>query len=897
MGNLTVKENGEMVNIISPNVNNITSFKVHFSPKQEGEGDPSPDNVREIVGWNGVEGYKCGKNMAHIFGYGTQNIIDTDVNRYKTTNTYGTTINTTIFNNPDTPLIIEQSQAPNSTLPSSYQNGYIAIGTDNLVFGQKYNVSFKVSNITNNILNISLNNIRLLVSNGTITNVTEIIDDVLIFKNITFYQNITTPKRQGFEIRICGLSFTLSEFMVTAVDNEDFTYEPYQDNSININWSRNIKEWAYTDLPLNEYSQDIFNGYGNSRWEPAITDIPPEWFGKQLVYSVFIERASSPYSIYDDAKIWFYAEDGSVISVKDAPTKYRLYDPSESLRSWVTFTIPDGTIKIGLGLCLSKGSRAYNPQLEYGEEPTEYQPYVGDIYGGYVDLVSGEIYKGFEQIIFDGNTKFTGITKYEDKIRFMYNKALLTLPIKNGGMCYFNYYTNIETSKFINNGFIGSTGNILIYTDTSIDSIDLLTEYQTNNPLQSVYELETPVYIATLTPQQLSTLKGQNNFWSNADYIEIEYELTETFDIQKAKRKIILSQPHVETASGDLVTFDTDMKGKLKECKVYFSPVQEGEGDPSPDNVRNIVGWNGVEGYSCGKNLFDLLKTTNGKRLNQYGELLANYQNVVSDYIKIQSSGTYTISNSGGLSFNERHCWYDKDKNFLKASDPNKAEIYTLTAPSDAEYIRLTVKKDCLDTAQFESGSEATSYESYQSNTISVDWTDSAGTVYGGYVDLVSGELVQEYWGFTADGENVKANSQYKNENLDIFGAGIVYNNPIGIGANNWREITNVYCNKIPVYARMDYINNIPSLYVPTAGALYMVFYVGKISEHPEITTKADTLEFVNNWLEENPLQLVYQLKNPIHYQLTPQQILTLKGTNNIYSNTNGQTEIKYWKH
>lgn len=237
----------------------LKSCKVSFLPVQEGEGDPSPENVREITGWNGVEGYKCGKNMAHIFGYGTQNITDTDVNKYKTTNSYGTTINTTIFQNPDTPLVIEQSQAPNSTTPNHFHNGYIVIGTDNLIFGQKYNVSFKVSNITNNILNISLNNIRLLVPTGTSTGPTEIIDDVLIFKNITFYQNTATPKRQGFEIRICGLSFTLSEFMVTAVDNEDFTYEPYQGTKISTDWTEDIGTvyGGYVDLVSGELVQEF----------------------------------------------------------------------------------------------------------------------------------------------------------------------------------------------------------------------------------------------------------------------------------------------------------------------------------------------------------------------------------------------------------------------------------------------------------------------------------------------------------------------------------------------------------------------------------------------------------------------------------------------------------------
>lgn len=45
------------------------------------------------------------------------------------------------------------------------------------------------------------------------------------------------------------------------------------------------------------------------------------------------------------------------------------------------------------------------------------------------------------------------------------------------------------------------------------------------------------------------------------------------------------------------------------------------------------------------------------------------------------------------------------------------------------------------------------------------------------------------------------------------------------------------------------------------------------------------------------PMTVVCKLAEPIHHQLTPQQILTFKGINNVYSDTNGQMEIKYWKH
>ena len=41
----------------------------------------------------------------------------------------------------------------------------------------------------------------------------------------------------------------------------------------------------------------------------------------------------------------------------------------------------------------------------------------------------------------------------------------------------------------------------------------------------------------------------------------------------------------------------------LKEGKIYFTPIQEGSGTPSPENVRAIKGWDGIEVTRCGKNL------------------------------------------------------------------------------------------------------------------------------------------------------------------------------------------------------------------------------------------------------------------------------------------------------
>lgn len=471
---------------------------------------------------------------------------------------------------------------------------------------------------------------------------------------------------------------------------------------------------------------------------------------------------------------------------------------------------------------ISNVAQSYSSTSNTLTTSTDWTEDAGTVYGGYVDLVSGELVKELDIKVFDGTEniqKGSWASNTDSQFyitEYTLNNGLPFISDSNGESTFCNILTSTSSSYFKKGNVISSVGSNSTDSPTHKyivweSSMFGTTIEECKSKLAELYNNGTPLTFVgkiadsfkttyQLTPQQLSTLKGQNNFWSNADYIEIEYELTETFDIQKAKRKIILNQPHVESASDDIVTFDTDMRGKLKECKVYFSPVQEGEGDPSPDNVRNIVGWNGV---------------------------------------------SVTHTNEDGIQ-----------------------------------------------------------------NSYSVDWTDSAGTVYGGYVDLVSGELVQTHYlaeitttGLTSQNTNfdttedsiyfVIKNSFPQMLSNDSNGKDRTYSSEVGIlpvdckvnylkpdYIDNWRGTTNV--------------NTIVRTYVPPNFAVRMARdLIGVTSEDSE-TIKAQK---INNYLTEHPLQVYYKLETPIHYQLTPQQLTALRGTNNIYSNTNGQTEIKYWKH
>ena len=54
------------------------------------------------------------------------------------------------------------------------------------------------------------------------------------------------------------------------------------------------------------------------------------------------------------------------------------------------------------------------------------------------------------------------------------------------------------------------------------------------------------------------------------------------------------------TATGNPLTFVTDLAKPLKSLLVPFLPVQSGSGNPSPSNIRTIVPWDGLTVYQSG---------------------------------------------------------------------------------------------------------------------------------------------------------------------------------------------------------------------------------------------------------------------------------------------------------
>ncbi|WP_273128946.1 SGNH/GDSL hydrolase family protein [Bacillus weihaiensis] len=107
-----------------------------------------------------------------------------------------------------------------------------------------------------------------------------------------------------------------------------------------------------------------------------------------------------------------------------------------------------------------------------------------------------------------------------------------------------------------------------------------------------------------------------------------------------------------------------------------------------------------------GKNLFDKSKVKHGYYVSVgSGVLNVNVNYSASDYIGIEAGAKYTINHFDQVAF------YDENEVFISGVDGYQLGVKTITAPANAEYIRVSVQNVHLDSYQLEKGNNATEYE------------------------------------------------------------------------------------------------------------------------------------------------------------------------------------------
>lgn len=257
---------GKTIDItIQPMLNTGTS-PLPWEPYTGGQPSPSPDYPQQIVsaGSDGKIGIEVrGKNLVDIYGYSASDIPSPEAERVSF-NTYGTTLSTTEKTDK---LIVNQKIIDGASI-NSYTSGYFCIGINRKLENDKdYIITFNIDVIQNpfsaSVINVLFNGIEAYKA--------KIIGDKVTVKA----KNIEYRERQYVEVRTCGMSMEISNFMITEKD-ENTIYEPYYESqSLSISTptglpaipvdtdgnytDANGQQWIadYVDLKRGKYVQNI----------------------------------------------------------------------------------------------------------------------------------------------------------------------------------------------------------------------------------------------------------------------------------------------------------------------------------------------------------------------------------------------------------------------------------------------------------------------------------------------------------------------------------------------------------------------------------------------------------------------------------------------------------------
>ena len=161
-------------------------------------------------------------------------------------------------------------------------------------------------------------------------------------------------------------------------------------------------------------------------------------------------------------------------------------------------------------------------------------------------------------------------------------------------------------------------------------------------------------------------------------------------------------------------------------------------------------------------------------------------------------------------------------------------------------------------------------------DTLSVTWQSTAGTVYGGTLDVVSGVLTVTTFKYSpSSSTGFSIDSQTSSYIVCYFS---YYSNRIPAGIGGGFCISNRFSKNIPT--------GTPGRMVITNNQIYVVI--------PKADSSTWTVSNIQQWFEDNPTDFVYELATPTTYQLTPQEVNSLLATNNFYHDANGDTQVQY---
>ena len=363
----------------------------------------------------------------------------------------------------------------------------------------------------------------------------------------------------------------------------------------------------------------------------------------------------------------------------------------------------------------------------------------------------------------------------------------------------------------------------------------------------------------------------------------------------KAYSPVVVNIPFPEngyllkSASGQAINISDGAPLYLQECSAEIIAVQEGSEDPSPTNIRPIIGQTEVVIDDVGKNLIGgldfaeafsnsvdyTLDTTNKVftfRRSDIGDL------IIYDQFKPNTRYTLFISAYANLGTNRNSSlrveYTDGTIYYFDIQTTTKS-LYTYTTTSGKSVKRLYLSSFLDSTVYayydecgiFEGVLTVDDFEPYKGKTYTIQLGE---TIYGGELDVVTGELTVTHESVDLGDLSWTLSDGFFRTNELIATVKKPINNQTMVNA-----ISSIY----PIMTWADISATDTAIAVSVAGQM--------IVGNPNITSVADFVTAVSGQ------SLVYELAEPYTIQLTPQQIRLLEGTNNLSCNA-GDLNIEY---
>ena len=246
--------------------------------------------------------------------------------------------------------------------------------------------------------------------------------------------------------------------------------------------------------------------------------------------------------------------------------------------------------------------------------------------------------------------------------------------------------------------------------------------------------------------------------------------------------KIVNSLCPPFTETGNPVTCHP-VEGYPLSAVVTLEPKQAGSGDPSPENVRAISGYDSLAVNVRGRNLITLEHAMRGGYGYVLGATTSTEYNVF-----LVNGATYTLSFD--VAFTSNTTLYCKSESITSTNQlGTQAPIghskitFTVNLPTDFYSIYLYNAETWIEQPftkwQLEVGSTPTPYEPYQPGTTAT--LTLPETIYGGTVDAVTG-VGSKTWGYIASyngeslpGEWISDRDVYASGTTPTTGAQVAY--------------------------------------------------------------------------------------------------------------------------